>query len=91
MMSYKLQFEKSALKKLIKMDSSQRIMLMAWMSQNLENCENPRKIGKALTGKMNQFWRYRVGDYRIVVNIHDDVLIIVVISLGHRSEIYNKF
>ena len=90
-MSYKLQFEKSALKKLIKMDSSQRIMLMAWMSQNLENCENPRKIGKALTGKMNQFWRYRVGDYRIVVDIHDDVLIIVVISLGHRSEIYNKF
>ena len=40
---------------------------------------------------MNQFWRYRVGDYRIVVDIHDDVLIIVVISLGHRSEIYNKF
>ena len=91
MMSYKLQFEKSALKKLMKMDSSQRIMLMAWMSRNLENCENPRKIGKALTGKMNQFWRYRVGDYRIVVDIHDDVLIIVVISLGHRSEIYNKF
>ena len=91
MMSYKLQFEKSALKILMKMDSSQRIMLMAWMSRNLENCENPRKIGKALTGKMNQFWRYRVGDYRIVVDIHDDVLIIVVISLGHRSEIYNKF
>lgn len=89
-MSYKLKFEKNALKSLTKIDSNQRILLMAWIQKNLDQCENPRSHGKALSGKLNNYWSYRVGDYRIVVEIIDNELIIIVISIGHRRDIYKK-
>lgn len=89
-MSYKLKFEKNALKSLTKIDSNQRILLMAWIQKNLDLCENPRSLGKALSGKLNNYWSYRVGDYRIVVEIIDNELIIIVISIGHRRDIYKK-
>jgi len=89
-MSYKLKFEKNALKSLIKMDSNQRIILMAWIQKNLDQCENPRSHGKALSGKLNNYWSYRVGDYRIVAELIDNELIIIIISIGHRRDIYKK-
>ena len=89
-MSYKLKFEKNALKSLTKIDSNQRILLMAWIQKNLDQCENPRSLGKALSGKLNNYWSYRVGDYRIVVEIIDNELIIIIISIGHRRDIYKK-
>ena len=89
-MSYKLKFEKNALKSLTKIDSNQRILLMAWIQKNLDQCENPRSHGKALSGKLNNYWSYRVGDYRIVVEIIDNELIIIIISVGHRRDIYKK-
>ena len=89
-MSYKLKFEKNALKSLTKIDSNQRILLLAWIQKNLDLCENPRSLGKALSGKLNNYWSYRVGDYRIVVEIIDNELIIIIISIGHRRDIYKK-
>lgn len=89
-MSYKLKFEKNALKSLTKIDSNQRILLLAWIQKNLDQCENPRSLGKALSGKLNNYWSYRVGDYRIVVEIIDNELIIIIISIGHRRDIYKK-
>lgn len=50
--------------------------------------EDPRSRGKGLTGDLAGYWRYRVGDYRVIVEIRDSVLVIVAIGLGHRSEIY---
>lgn len=90
MMSYRVTFEKNALKKLTKIDANQRIMLMAWIQKNLDQCENPRGHGKALSGKLDPYWSYRVGDYRIVVEIKDQELVIVIISLGHRRDVYHK-
>lgn len=78
-MSYKLKFEKNALKFLTKIDSDQRILLMAWIQKNLEQCEDPRSHGKALSGKLNKYWSYHVGSYHIVVEIIDNELIIIVI------------
>jgi mRNA interferase RelE/StbE len=55
-----------------------------------EVCEldNPRLRGKALTGDLAGYWRYRVGDYRILVEVRDDDLVIIAITLGHRSGVY---
>lgn len=89
-MSYRVTFEKNALKKITKIDANQRIMLMAWIQKNLEHCENPRSHGKALSGKLNPYWSYHVGDYRILVEIKDQELVIVIISLGHRRDGYHK-
>lgn len=89
-MSYRVTFEKNALKKITKIDANQRIILMAWIQKNLEQCENPRSHGKALSGKFNPYWSYRVGDYHILVEIKDHELVIVIISLGHRRDVYHK-
>jgi len=55
-----------------------------------EVCEldDPRVRGKGLTAQLAGYWRYRIGDYRVIVEIRDDVLVIVAIGLGHRSDIY---
>ncbi|MGA1828364.1 type II toxin-antitoxin system RelE family toxin [Microbacterium sp.] len=50
--------------------------------------EDPRARGKGLTGDLVGYWRYRIGDYRVIVEIRDSVLVIVAIGLGHRSDIY---
>ena len=86
-MSYKLKFEKNALKSLIKMDSNQRIILMAWIQKNLDQCDNPRRHGKALSGDLNQYWSYRVGDYRILVKIYNNEIVLSNISLSNYRDI----
>lgn len=55
-----------------------------------EVCEfdDPRSRGKGLTGDLAGYWRYRIGDYRVLVEIRDEQLVIVAITLGHRSSIY---
>lgn len=55
-----------------------------------EVCEfdDPRSRGKGLSGPLAGYWRYRIGDHRVIVEIRDNVLVIVAIGLGHRSEIY---
>lgn len=52
--------------------------------------DDPRSKGKGLTGELPGYWRYRIGDYRVIVELHDHNLIIIAIALGHRSEIYEK-
>ncbi len=52
--------------------------------------DDPRQRGKALTANLTGYWRYRVGDWRVVVEIRDEELVIVAIGLGHRSEIYRE-
>lgn len=63
-------------------------MLLNWVEQRLVSCENPRLWGKSLTGSLNEKWRYRVGDYRILCVIKDHIVTIEVVSIGHRKEIY---
>jgi mRNA interferase RelE/StbE len=55
----------------------------------LETLENPRSRGKALVGNLSSLWRYRVGDYRLICEIQDNNLIILVLTIGHRSDVYD--
>ena len=77
-----------ARKELKKMDRHVSSMILGWIRKNLEGCENPRSIGKTLTGDKSGAWRYRVGDYRIICKIHDKEIIILILSVGHRKEVY---
>ena len=70
------------------MDSSIRVRIVNWLEKNLEGCENPRRRGKPLEGDLSGFWRYRVGDYRIIADIQDDKIIIFVINVDKRNDIY---
>jgi mRNA interferase RelE/StbE len=63
--------------------------LLEFMDERVVPKSNPRSIGHALTGPMKgAYWRYRVGDYRIICEIQDDVLCVLVIEIGHRKEVY---
>ena len=59
------------------------------LRKNLENCENPRSHGKGLTANRSGEWRYRVGDYRILAQIDDNKIIILLLNIGHRRDIYD--
>ena len=59
-----------------------------YISKNLKNTENPRLHGKALTGNLKGLWRYRIMDYRLIVDIQDEELIIVAVDFNHRRKIY---
>lgn len=87
-MKYKVNIEKRTLRKLKKMDRNDRAFLIAWIDKNLKNVEDPREKGKALKGDFKVLWRYRVGNYRIITEIKDAELYILIIDLGHRKDIY---
>jgi mRNA interferase RelE/StbE len=63
-------------------------MIIAWVSKHLDQCDNPRLFGKGLSDDKKGLWRYRIGDYRLLCHLMDDRLIILVVDVGHRKEIY---
>ena len=87
-MAYRVEYTKAALKQLKKMDRFDARLITSWIGRNLEGSEDPREHGKGLTANRSGEWRYRVGDYRILCTIEDDVLVIEVFSIGHRSDVY---
>lgn len=71
-----------------KLDKQTQKIIKAWIEKNLMGCENPRIHGKGLTANKSGQWRYRVGDYRILAEIRDNELVLVLVEVGHRSRIY---
>lgn len=88
-MNYHVEFSKAALKALKKMDKQTAAMILGWIRKNLEGCENPRQHGKGLTANRSGQWRYRVGDYRLLAEIQDGKVVILILHIGHRSDVYN--
>ena len=72
-----------------KMDKRDASLILGWIRKNIENCENPRVHGKGLIANRSGQWRYRVGDYRIIAEIQDNKVLILVLNIGHRREIYD--
>ena len=89
-MKYEVKYTEKALKSLKKLDRSVLVMIKAWIEKNLVDTENPRAHGKELTSNRSGQWRYRVGAYRVLAEIQDDVLVILLIDIGHRSSIYDS-
>lgn len=87
-MNFKIQFTEQALKQLKKMDRHTALLITGWLRKNIEGCLDPRQHGKGLTANHSGQWRYRVGDYRIITEIQDEKIIVLVVVIGHRKEIY---
>ena len=64
-------------------------LVLAWVRKNLENCTEPRQYGKGLTADRSGQWRYRAGDYRLIAQIEDDRVIILLLAIGHREKVYD--
>lgn len=87
-MTYRVEFTDKAKKELKKLDNSTRLMIAAWIRKNLEGCSNPRLHGKGLTANRKGQWRYRIGDYRLICDVDDGKILILILTVGHRREIY---
>ena len=88
-MKYTVEFTQRALKDLKKLDRQTASLILGWVRKNLEGCENPRLHGKGLTANRSGQWRYRVGDYRLIAEIEEDKIRILILNIGHRRDIYN--
>ena len=85
----KVEFTETAVKTLKKLDGSIQKQILKY-AHELEGLKDPRTRGKGLSSNLAGLWRYRVGDWRLICEIKDDKLIISVLRIGHRSEVYDK-
>lgn len=88
MKKYKVIIEPKAQKQLKKIDYIQARSINKWIEKNLMGCSNPYFSGKPLKGNLKEYWRYRVGCYRLLANIDDNKIIINIVQIGHRQGIY---
>lgn len=89
-MNYKVEVTPRFEREFKKLDKYTQKMLSAWIDKNLVGSENPRAHGKGLSSDRSGQWRYRIGDYRLICVIEDEKLVILALTVGHRSEVYKK-
>jgi mRNA interferase RelE/StbE len=86
--SWTYRFDERAFKELRKLDRRAQKDILAYLDERVTGKEDPRRFGKGLRAELARLWRYRVGNYRILCQLKDDVLLVLVVSVGHRKEIY---
>ncbi|NSZ10692.1 type II toxin-antitoxin system RelE family toxin [Agrobacterium fabrum] len=88
-MIWRIEFQRNAVKQLGKLTKSDANRIVSFLTDRVAQDDNPRRAGAALQGsELGNFWRYRVGDYRIICDIQDQKLVVLVVEIGHRREIY---
>jgi mRNA interferase RelE/StbE len=88
-MKYRLVWSVKAQKQFRRLDKSVQRYIDAWLIKNVDGSKNPRRSGKALSENLSGFYRYRIGDYRVICEIHDKICEVIAVSVGHRSKIYS--
>ena len=87
-MAWTVEFLESAGHSLAKLGREDQRRILKFVRERLEGGENPRRFGKPMQGNHAGRWRYRVGDYRLICNIKDGKLLVLVLAVGHRSGVY---
>lgn len=87
-LAYNVQLTNTARKQLAKLDKHISKRIIQWVRERIEGCDNPRLWGEALVGEFTGFWKYRIGSFRLICDIRDDKLVVLVIELGNRKEVY---
>ncbi|MFP5419517.1 MAG: type II toxin-antitoxin system RelE family toxin [Gammaproteobacteria bacterium] len=88
-MDYEIEFDPDAVKDLKKLDRPAQQRLVGCLRTRVATLDNPRDIGEPLSGaKLGKFWKYRVGDWRIICDIQDRRIVVRVLRIGNRREVY---
>ena len=87
-MAWTVEFQRSAAKQLRALDRPIQQRILTYFRTRVLSADDPRQLGKALTGDKSGLWRYRVGDYRAICKLEDERLVVLVLELGHRREVY---
>ena len=90
-MAWTIEFTADADRQLRKLDRQVAIRILSFLTERLLNFDDPKSVGEPLHGPdLSRFWKYRVGDWRIITEIKNDVAVILVIKIGNRREVYRK-
>ena len=88
-MAWRIEFDRAAERELGKLDPQVAKRILLFLQERVSNLEDPRSLGEALKGsRLGDFWKYRVGDYRLISSIEDGALRILVVKIGNRREVY---
>jgi mRNA interferase RelE/StbE len=87
-LAWTVDYTETARKQLRKLDKQVARRILDFLDERVAAAEEPRSTGKALTGPLGSFWRYRVGEYRIICDIQDGQLRVLVVQIGNRREVY---
>lgn len=88
-MAWNVELSESADRELAKLDPQNQKRILKFLRERIAKLDHPRSLGKALHGsRPGEFWKYRVGDYRLICKIEDDRLVVLVLRVGHRREVY---
>jgi len=86
--TWRVELTEDARRELRQLDRQFQDRILKYLRTRVATTEDPRRFGKSLSGGMHGLWRYRVGDYRLVCQLQDGGLTVLVVRIGHRSEIY---
>lgn len=90
-MAWRVELAASAAKQLRKFDPQVAKRILTFLRDRVASLDDPRSLGEALRGKdLGDFWKYRVGDWRIIADLDDGVMLITVVRLGNRREVYRR-
>ena len=89
-MAWTIEFVPAAAKELNAIGATQATRIVRFLSTRLSRLDDPRSIGEALKGRLGQLWKYRIGDYRIIADIQDKRVLILIVRIGHRREVYKR-
>lgn len=88
-MAWRIEFSEAADRELSKLDRQAAQRILKVLMDRIAPSSDPRSFGEALKGsKLGDFWKYRIGDYRLICRIEDDIMRILVLRIGHRREVY---
>jgi mRNA interferase RelE/StbE len=87
-LAWTIEYAETAKKQLRKLDKPAARRIVDFMDERVASSDDPRALGKALKGSLGSLWRYRVGDYRVLCDIQDSVLTVLVLQIGNRREVY---
>jgi mRNA interferase RelE/StbE len=88
-MAWGVELSETADRELAKLDPQHRMRILKFLRERVAKLDDPRSLGQALHGsRLGEFWKYRVGSYRLICKIEDDRLVVLVLRMGHRKEIY---
>ncbi len=87
-MAWTIEYAETAKRQLRKLDKTAARRIVDFMDERVAPSNDPRGIGKALKGPLGDVWRYRVGDYRVICDVQDKLLTVLVLQVGNRREVY---
>ena len=88
-MSWVCKFDRRALRELNKLDPQSKQQILSYLEERIASGSDPRRFGKTLKANLAGLWRYRIGDYRVICQIIDNELTVLVLAVGHRKTIYD--